>query len=62
MAYKYSVGERKLGDITAESDSNTKIDFEEDYIAFQTAGNDVLVVSGSLVGINHPAAAPERPP
>jgi len=58
MAYKYSVGERKLGDITAESDSNTKIDFEEDYIAFQTAGNDVLVVSGSLVGINHPAAAP----
>jgi hypothetical protein len=53
MAYKYSVGGRKFNDITAETDSDgdTKIDFEEDYISFQTNGADVLVVSGSNVGI-----------
>ena len=53
MAYKYSVGGRKFGDITAETDADadTKIDFEEDYISFQANGADVLVVSGSNVGI-----------
>lgn len=49
MAYKYSTGERKFDDITAEGDAqgNTKIDFEEDYIALVTSGSSVLVVSGS---------------
>ena len=60
MAYKYSVGGRKFGDIIAESDADadTKIDFEEDYISFQANGADVLVVSGSNVGIgtNNPDA------
>jgi len=53
MSYNYSKGDRKFGDITSEDDANgdTKIDFEEDYIAFRTAGSDVLVVSGSSVGI-----------
>ena len=53
MAYKYSTGERKFDDITAENDAqgNTKIDFEEDYIALVTSGSSVLVVSGSTVGI-----------
>ncbi len=53
MAYNYSKGNRKFGDITAEGDAegNTKIDFEEDYIALETAGSAVLVVSGSKVGI-----------
>jgi len=53
MAYKYSVGGRKFNDITAETDADadTKIDFEEDYISFQANGADVLVVSGSNVGI-----------
>lgn len=54
MAYKYSRGPRKFDDITAEGDvqGNTKIDFEEDYIALMTSGSNVLVVSGSLVGIS----------
>ncbi len=54
MAYKYSVGERKFDDITAEGDAegNTKINFDEDYIALETGGNSVLVVSGSKVGVN----------
>ena len=53
MAYNYSKGNRKFGDITAEGDAegNTKIDFEEDYIALETSGSAVLVVSGSKVGI-----------
>ncbi len=51
MAYKDSLGDRQLGDITAELDPNTKIDFEEDYIALQTGGHSILVVSGSNVGI-----------
>ena len=53
MAYKFSKGEREFGDITAENDvdGNTKIDFEEDYIALVTAGSSVLVVSGSQVGV-----------
>ena len=32
MAYKYSVGNRQFGDIEYENDSNTEIDFENDYI------------------------------
>ena len=53
MAFKYSIGPRKFDDITAETDADadTKIDFEEDYISFQANGADVLVVSGSKVGI-----------
>lgn len=53
MAYNYSKGERLFDDITAENDSDkdTKIDFEEDYIGLKTNGNSVLVVSGSNVGI-----------
>jgi len=44
-------GTMSTGDITYTEDSNTKIDFDEDYIALLTAGNSVLVVSGSTVGI-----------
>ena len=53
MAYKYSKGEREFGDIEYENDAqkNTKLDFDEDYIALQTGGNNTLVVSGSSVGI-----------
>ena len=51
MAYKFSKGTRGLGDITFEDDSDTGIDFEADTIKFETAGNEVLVVSGSNVGI-----------
>ena len=49
MAYNYSKGNRKFGDITAEGDAegNTKIDFEEDYIALETGGSKRLKISGS---------------
>jgi|TARA_R110000824_G_scaffold39325_2_gene119007 hypothetical protein len=51
MAYKYSKGVRKFGDIEYEDDTNTEIDFEDDYIALEAGGVGVLVVSGSSVGI-----------
>ncbi len=51
MSYKYSKGRREFGDIEYENDSNTEIDFEDDYIALEAAGTPVLVVSGSVVGI-----------
>jgi len=51
MAYKQSKGEREFGDIEFEDDADTKIDFEQDYISMQTGGNNVLVVSGSQVGV-----------
>lgn len=51
MTYKYSQGRRKFGDIEYEGDTNTEIDFEDDYIALEAGGNQILVVSGSQVGI-----------
>tara|TARA_R110002110_G_scaffold8879_1_gene44278 strand:- start:3278 stop:3994 length:717 start_codon:yes stop_codon:yes gene_type:complete len=52
MAYKYSKGPREFGDIKYESDpAETQIDFEDDFVALKTGGNQVLVVSGSDVGI-----------
>jgi hypothetical protein len=52
MAYLYSTGSRGLGDIKFEGDpAETQIDFEDDFVALKTGGNQVLVVSGSDVGI-----------
>ena len=51
MAYKYSVGKRDFGDIEYEDDVDTQIDFESDFIALTTGGTQVLVISGSNVGI-----------
>ena len=53
MAYKYSVGPQTIADLTgsADSEGDTVIDFEEDYIGFITSGSSVMVVSGSRVGI-----------
>tara|TARA_R110002074_G_scaffold187069_1_gene352732 strand:- start:2784 stop:3644 length:861 start_codon:yes stop_codon:yes gene_type:complete len=52
VAYLYSTGSRGLGDIEFEGDPDeTQIDFEDDFIALKTAGNQVLVVSGSNVGV-----------
>ena len=52
MAYLYSTGSRGMGDIEFEGDPDqTQIDFEDDFIALKTGGNQVLVVSGSAVGI-----------
>ena len=53
MSYKYSKGNQIIGDLSGSDDANrnTGIDFEEDYISLRTNDNDVLVVSGSNVGI-----------
>ena len=53
MSYKYSKGAQVIGDLKAASDTqrDTLIDFEEDYIGFQASGSVVMVVSGSNVGI-----------
>jgi len=53
MSYKYSKGAQVIGDLQAADDAerNTQIDFEEDYIGFETSGSAVMVVSGSKVGI-----------
>ena len=52
MAYKQSDGTRNFGDIKYEGDADeTQIDFEDDFVALKTGGNQVLVVSGSQVGI-----------
>jgi len=53
MSYKYSKGNQIIGDLSGsdDSDRNTGIDFEEDYIGFETSGSTVMVVSGSKVGI-----------
>ncbi len=54
MAYNFSKGSTVQGDIKGADDSNrdTKIDFEEDYIGFETGGSPRLVVSGSKVGVD----------
>ena len=53
MSYKYSKGAQVIGDLKAQDDTqrDTQIDFEEDYIGFETSGSAVMVVSGSKVGI-----------
>ncbi len=63
MSYKYRghghtelSGTMSTDDITYTEDSNTKIDFDEDYIALETGGSPTLVVSGTAVGIG--TAAP----
>lgn len=49
MSYKYSKGIRKFDDIRAQSDSDgdTEIDFNEDYIALKTNGANRIKISGS---------------
>ena len=53
MAYNYSKGAQVIGDLKAADDAqrDTKIDFEEDYIALHTSGSAILIVSGSKVAI-----------
>ena len=53
MSYKYSKGDQVIGDLKAADDAqrDTKIDFEEDFIGFETGGSARMVLSGSRVGI-----------
>ena len=57
MAYLYSKGNRLFGDLEFEDDTNTQIDFEDDYIGLVAGGKTVFVASGSAVGIG--TTAPE---
>jgi len=58
MAYLYSKGNRLFGDIEYEDDTNTQVDFDDDYIGLVAGGKTILAVSGSAVGIgtNDPTA------
>ena len=53
MAYNFSKGEQVIGDLAAADDSerNTKIDFGEDQIDFQTSGSVRLKVNNAGVQI-----------
>ena len=57
MAYKFSRGNRGLGDIVFEDDVDTGIDFESDTVKIETGGAERLVVTNNGVGIgnNNPA-------
>ena len=61
MAYNSSKGPQQHGDIKFEGDPlETQIDFENDFIALKASGSQVLVVSGTHVGVltASPAAHP----
>ena len=49
MAYKFSKGNRKFGDIKAQSDAegDTLIDFDEDFIDLKTGDQSRIKISGS---------------
>ena len=51
MAFNFSIGGQIIGDLSGsdDSDRNTVIDFEEDYIGFVTSGSTRLSISGSDV-------------
>jgi len=53
MSYKYSKGNQVIGDLSGSDDPerNTGIDFEDDFIGFETSGSLTMVVSGSNVGV-----------
>ncbi len=53
MAYNFTKGNQALGDISGSDDSNrnTGIDFEEDYIGLETSGSLRFKISGSTGAI-----------
>ncbi len=61
MSFNYSKGAQVIGDLKAADDQqrDTKIDFEEDYIGFETAGSTRMVISGSQgkvgIGTDNPS-------
>ena len=60
MSYKYSKGAQVIGDLKASDDTqrDTKIDFGEDYIGFETSGSVRMVISGSEGGVGIGVASP----
>ena len=58
MAYLYSKGNRLFGDIEYEDDTNTQVDFDDDYIGLVAGGKTILAVSGSAVALEQ--TTPQR--
>ena len=60
MSYKFTKGAQVIGDLKAADDAqrDTKIDFGEDYIGFETSGSVRMVISGSEGGIGIGVASP----
>ena len=56
MAYNSSKGPQQHGDIKYESDPlDTQIDFEDDFVAIKTNGQQRFIVSGSDVTVSNTA-------
>lgn len=53
MAYKFSKGDRGLGDIKFEDDADTGLDFDQDRIDLQTNGQTRLKIDNSGVTIQN---------
>jgi hypothetical protein len=53
MAHLYSKGKRLFGDLEFEDDTNTQVDFEDDYIGLVAGGSTLFAVSGSSVIVNN---------
>ncbi len=52
MAYNSNKGKQHSGDVLYEGDpTDTQIDFEDDFVALKTNGQQRLIVSGSLVNM-----------
>ena len=62
MSYKVSRGGRKFGDITAEGDSDTKIDFETDTINLVAGGNTNVSVTDDQTILLHTSSSTNSPP
>ena len=62
MSYKISKGGRKFGDITAEGDSDTKIDFETDTINLVAGGNTNVSVTDDQTILLHTSSSTNAPP
>ena len=52
MAYNFSKGNRKFGDITFEDDADTGIDFEADTVKIETGGAERVVVTNSDITLS----------
>ena len=60
MAYNTSKGPRDLGDLKNESDTDTQIDWESDYIGLKTDGTTRLVISGTAGNVGIGTVSPSH--
>tara|TARA_R110002020_G_scaffold263910_1_gene478637 strand:+ start:229 stop:1488 length:1260 start_codon:yes stop_codon:yes gene_type:complete len=60
MAYNTSKGPRDLGDLKNEADTDTQIDWEDDYIGLKTGGTTRLAVSGTAGNVGIGTVSPSH--